>query len=60
MTGAGEGMLSLLLDVIPVITMLGLGFSFLRKRSACRKEEARLREEIRLFQEGKEEAIENE
>ena len=60
MTGAGAGMLSLLLDIIPVLAMLGLGFSFLRKRSDCRKEEARLREEIRLFQEGKEEASENE
>ena len=60
MTGAGAGMLSLLLDIIPVLAMLGLGVSFLRKRSDCRKEEARLREEIRLFQEGKEEGAEHE
>ena len=48
------GMLSMLLDIIPVLAMLLLGFSFLRRRSACRREEKKLREEIRLFREAKE------
>ena len=54
MTGAGAGMLSMMLDVIPVLALLLLGVSFLRKRSACRREEEKLREEIRLFREANE------
>ena len=42
-------MLSLLLDVIPILAMVLLGISFLRRRSAYRREEQKLREEIRLF-----------
>lgn len=42
-------MLSLLLDVIPVLAMVLLGISFLRRRSACRREEQKLKEEIHLF-----------
>ena len=37
-----------------VLAMLLLGISFLRRRSACRREEKKLREEIRLFREAKE------
>ena len=48
------GMLSMMLDIIPVLAMLLLGVSFLRRRSACRREEKELREEIRLFREAKE------
>ena len=48
------GMLSMLLDIIPVLAMLLLGISFLRRRSACRREEKKLREEILLFREAKE------
>ena len=51
MTGAGAGMLSLLLDVIPILAMILLGVSFLRRRSVCRREEQKLKEEIRLFRE---------
>lgn len=48
------GMLSMMLDIIPVLAMLLLGISFLRRRSACRREEKKLREEILLFREAKE------
>ena len=51
MAGTGAVLLSLLLDVIPVLAMIFLGISFLRRRSECRREEQKLREEIRLFRE---------
>ena len=53
MTAAASGMISLLLDAVPVLAIVLLGISFLIRRSDCRREEEQLREEIRLFREGK-------
>ena len=53
MTAAASGMISLLLDAVPVLAIVLLGISFLRRRSEYRREEEQLREEIRLFREGK-------
>lgn len=49
----GEALLSLMLDVLPVLAMVGLGVSFLVRRSDYRREEEKLKEEIRLFRDGK-------
>ena len=49
----GEALLSLMLDVLPVLAMVGLGVSFLVRRSDYRREEDKLREEILLFRDGK-------
>ncbi len=53
MTGAASGLLSLLLDAVPVLGIVLLGISFLSRRSRYRGEEEKLKEEIRLFREGK-------
>lgn len=53
MTGPASGLLSLLLDAVPVLGIVLLVISFLGRRSRYRSEEEKLREEIRLFREGR-------
>ena len=53
MTGPASVLLSLLLDAVPVLGIVLLGISFLSRRSRYRGEEEKLKEEIRLFREGK-------